>query len=219
MRKCLLTLILIITGVLSVSLMIGGLKVGDMKIIKSYSDVATISQEKKEIVSNLAQKNSTDFIAKKAALNTAVKEYKNKKAQYDKLVAEGQIKETAAYNSMDLYDIDFLWTTVGIYASEKNVTLQFDVSKSASAAAISPEYVMCDLNFTVTGEYIDITDFIYSIENDDKLNFEISNFTMEKGGENLQATFVVKKVPVNSKTLSTVPTTAVSGYTDVTSGN
>lgn len=218
MRKFLLTLILIITGVLCVSLMIGGLKVGDMKIIKSYSDVAKISEEKKEIVSDLTQKNSTEFGAKKAALNTAVKEYKNKKAQYDKLVSEGQIKETA-YNSVDLYDIDFLWTTIGIYASEKNVTLQFDVSKSASAAAISPEYVMCDLNFTVTGEYIDITDFIYSIENDDKLNFEISNFTMEKGGENLQATFVVKKVPVNSKTLSTVPTTAVSGYTDVTSGN
>lgn len=219
MRKCLLILILIITGVLCFSLMVGGFKVGDIKLIKSYDDVAKISQEKADIVSELKQKNGTEFMAKKAALNTAVKEYKNKKAQYDKLVSEGQIKENVEYNSMDLYDIDFLWTTIGIYASEKNVTLQFDVSKSSGTTAISPEYVMCDLNFTVTGEYIAITDFIYSIENDDKLNFEISNFTMEKGGENLQATFVVKKVPVNSKTLSTVPTTAVSGYTDVTSGN
>lgn len=218
MRKCLLTLILIITGVLCFSLMIGGLKVGDFKLVKSYNDVSKISQEKKQIVSDLKQKNATEFMAKKAALNTAVQEYKTKKAQYDKLVEAGQIKE-AAYNSVDLYDIDFLWTTIGIYAAENKVTLQFDVSKSASATAISPEYVMCDLNFTVTGEYIDITDFIYSIENDDKLNFEISNFAMEKGGENLQATFVVKKVPVNSKTLSSVPTTAISGYTEVTSGN
>ncbi len=218
MRKYLLTLILIITGVLCFSLMIGGLKVGDFKLVKSYNDVSKISQEKKQIVSDLKQKNATEFMAKKAALNTAVQEYKTKKAQYDKLVEAGQIKE-AAYNSVDLYDIDFLWTTIGIYAAENKVTLQFDVSKSASATAISPEYVMCDLNFTVTGEYIDITDFIYSIENDDKLNFEISNFAMEKGGENLQATFVVKKVPVNSKTLSSVPTTAISGYTEVTSGN
>ena len=218
MRKCLLTLILIITGVLCFSLMIGGLKVGDFKLVKSYNDVSKISQEKKQIVSDLKQKNATEFMAKKAALNTAVQEYKTKKAQYDKLVEAGQIKE-AAYNSVDLYDIDFLWTTIGIYAAENKVTLQFDVSKSASATVISPEYVMCDLNFTVTGEYIDITDFIYSIENDDKLNFEISNFAMEKGGENLQATFVVKKVPVNSKTLSSVPTTAISGYTEVTSGN
>lgn len=219
MRKYLLILVLIITGVLCFSLMIGGFEVGEMKLIKSYNDVATVSQEKKQIVSELKQKNSVEFMAKRTALNTAAQEYKTKKAQYDKLVSEGQIKETAAYNSMDLYDIDFLWTTIGIYASEKGVTLQFDVSKSSSATAISSEYVMCDLNFTVTGEYIAITDFIYSIENDDKLNFEISNFTMEKGGENLQATFVVKKVPVNSKTLSSVPTTAVSGYTEVTSGN
>lgn len=218
MRKCLLILILIISGVLCFSLMIGGLKVGDMKLIKSYNDVATVSQEKKQVVSDLKQKNSVEFVAKRNALDTAAQEYKTKKAQYDKLVSEGQIKETTV-NSMDLYDIDFLWTTIGIYASEKGVTLQFDVSKSSSVTAISPEYVMCDLNFTVTGEYIAITDFIYSIENDDKLNFEISDFTMEKGGENLQATFVVKKIPVNSKTISSVPTTAVSGYTDVTSGN
>ena len=218
MRKCLLILILILTGVLCFSLMIGGLKVGDIKLVKSYNDVATVSQEKKQVVSDLKQKNSVEFVAKRNALDTAAQEYKTKKEQYDKLVSEVQIKETTA-NSMDLYDIDFLWTTIGIYASEKGVTLQFDVSKSSSVTAISPEYVMCDLNFTVTGEYIAITDFIYSIENDDKLNFEISDFTMEKGGENLQATFVVKKIPVNSKTISSVPTTAVSGYTDVTSGN
>lgn len=219
MRKYLLILILIITGVLCFSLIIGGFKIGNLKLIKSYSDVANISLEKKEIISDLKQKNGAEFISKKTALNSAVQEYKNKKNQYEKLVSEGQIKETNTYNLLDLYDVGFLWTTIGIYATEKGVTLQFDVSKSATATAISSEYVMCDLNFTVTGEYIAITDFIYSIENDDKLNFEISDFMLEKGGENLQATFVVKEIPVNSKTLSSVPTTAVSGYTDVITGN
>lgn len=218
MRKCLLILILIITGVLCFSLIIGGFKIGNLNLIKSYNDVATISLEKKDAISELKQKNGAEFIAKNTALNSAVQEYKNKKAQYEKLVSEGQIKETTT-NSLDLYDVGFLWTTIGIYATEKGVTLQFDVSKSATATSISSEYVICDLNFTVTGEYIAITDFIYSIENDDKLNFEISDFKLEKGGENLQATFVVKEIPVNSKTLSSVPTTAVSGYTDVTTGN
>lgn len=219
MRKYLLILVLIISGVLCFSLMIGGFKIGNLKLINSYEDVSTISLEKKQMISDLKQKNNVEFMSKNSALNSAVQEYKNKKAQYEKMVSEGQIKETNAYNSMDLYDVDFLWTTIGIYATEKGVTLQFDVSKSASATAISTEYVMCDLNFTVTGEYIAITDFIYSIENDDKLNFEISDFVMEKGGENLQATFVVKEVPINSQNLSSVPTTAVSGYTDVTTGN
>ena len=120
---------------------------------------------------------------------------------------------------MELYDVDFLWTTIGNYATQKGVTLQFDVSKSATKTSILPEYVICDLNFTITGDYIAITDFIYSMENDDKLNFEIRDFLMEKGGENLQATFIVKDVPINSKNLSTVPTTSGSVYTDIVTEN
>lgn len=219
MRKYLLILILIISGLLCFSLIIGGLKIGNLKLIKSYSDVANISLEKKQIISDLKQKNGAEFISKSTALNSAVQTYKNKKSQYEKMVLEGKIKETNTYNSMDLYDVDFLWTTIGIHATENGVTLQFDVSKNATATAVSAEYVMCDLNFTVTGEYMTITDFLYSIENDDKLNFKISNFVMEKGGENLQATFVVKEVPINSKTLSSVPGTTINGYTDITTGN
>lgn len=219
MRKYLLILILIITGVLCFSLIIGGLEIGNLKLIKSYSDVEEMSLAKKDAVTELKQRNGAEFAAKSTALASAAEEYKTKKAQYEKLVSEGQIKESNP-TSLDLYDVGFLWTTIGIYATENGVTLQFDVSKSATAIpTMSSEYVMCDLNFTVTGEYIAITDFIYSLENDDKLNFEITDFTLEKGGENLQATFVVKEVPVNSKTLSSVPTTAVSGYTDITTGN
>ncbi len=219
MRKFLLILILIISGIFCVSLIINGLKIGNINLIKSYDEVATISAEKKQIISDLKQKNGAEFVSKNTAITSAVQSYKNKKSQYEKLVAEGEIKESTENPAMDIYDIDFLWTTIGLYATQNNVTLQFDVSKNITATTISTEYVMCDLNFTVTGDYIPITDFIYSIEKDEKLNFQISNFVMEKGGENLQATFVVKEVPINSETLISVPTTSVSGYTEVTSGN
>ena len=219
MRKYLLILILIIAGVLCFSIIISGFEIGNLKLIKSYDDVQKMSLEKKDLITELKQKNDAEFGAKIAALSAAVQEYKNKKAQYEKLVSEGKIKEEEV-TSLDLYDVGFLWTTIGIHATEEGVTLQFDVSKTAAATtAISSEYVMCDLNFTVTGEYINITNFIYSLENDDKLNFEIRDFVLEKGGENLQATFVVKDIPVNSKTLSSVPQTAVSGYTEVITGN
>ena len=219
MRKFLLILILIISGIFCVYLIINGLKIGNMNLIKSYDEVATISAEKKQIISDLKQRNGAEFVSKNTALISAVQAYNNKKSQYEKLVADGEIKEENEYVAMDIYDIDFLWTNIGLYATQNNVTLQFDVSKSATATTISTEYVMCDLNFTVTGDYIPITDFIYNIEKDDKLNFQISNFVMEKGGENLQATFVVKEVPINSETLISVPSTAVSGYTEITTGN
>lgn len=207
MRKYVLILILIILAILCFALMFFGFKIGNLKI-NSYKDVVSISSEKNKLLSELNYKNITEFNEKQKALLNAVKEYNSKKASYDDLVSKGKITDSNIYNSMDLYDVDFLWTTIGNYATEKNVTLQFDVSKSATATSISSEYIMCDLNFTITGEYIAITDFIYSIEGDDKLNFEISNFLLEKGGENLQATFVVKEIPLNSKNLSSVPTTS-----------
>lgn len=214
MRKYILILILIIFAILCFCIMFFGIKIGGFKI-NSYKDVVAVSSQKNELLSELNYKNTTEFEEKKKNLSNAVKEYNSKKATYDELVAKGKITNNSIYNSMELYDVDFLWTTIGNYATEKNVTLQLDVVKSSTATSISAEYVMCDLNFTITGEYIAITDFIYSIEDDDKLNFEISDFLLEKGGENLQATFVVKEVPLNSKNLSSVPTSSSAVYDDI----
>ena len=75
------------------------------------------------------------------------------------------------------------------------------------------------MNFTITGDYISITEFISSLEDNDQLSFEIRDFMLEKGGENLQATFVVKEVPINSKDLLSVPTSAQSTYDEMLNSN
>ena len=55
-----------------------------------------------------------------------------------------------------------------------------------------------DLDFTVTGPYIGITDFISDIEDDSKLGFRIEQFKMTAGSseDELQATFVCKDIKV-----------------------
>lgn len=60
---------------------------------------------------------------------------------------------------------------------------------------------MCDLNFKISGEYIAITDFIYSIENDDSLNFEIKDFSLQEEDGILRASFSAKNIPLNSQSL------------------
>lgn len=141
----------------------------------------------------------------KKLLSSATKKYQSKKAEYDSLIESGKLtSESNIYNS-NLYDVDYLGVIIGKYATQNGVTLQFDVSKSSSATSVSSEYVICNLNFTVTGDYIPITNFIYNLEDDETLNFEISDFMLEKGGENLQSIFVVKNVPINSKNLSAIP--------------
>ena len=218
MRKYILIFVLVVLGIIFFSIMFFGIKIGGLKI-NSYNDVLQVSAEKNALLAELNRKNTIEYDEKKKNLNEATKRYKTEKSKYDKLVEEGKITSSNLYNSMDLYDVDFLWTTIGNYATQRGVTLQLDVTKSETTTAVSSEYVMCDLNFTITGEYIAITDFIYSIEDDDKLNFEISEFLLEKGGENLQATFIVKEVPINSKNLSSVPTTSSAIYEETTTSD
>lgn len=212
MRKYLLILIVIIVAILCVNLVINGFKIGKFKI-NSYSEIAKISSEKDALLTELNQKNSAEFKQRIENLKTSTENYKKVKAEYDTYVESGEISENAIYNSMNVYEMDFLWMTIGSYATEKGVTLQFDVTKSATSTSLASECIMCDLNFIITGEYIPITDFIYSLEDDDKLNFEIRNFVLEKGGENLQATFVVRDVPINSQNLSSIPVTS-AGYSE-----
>ena len=78
---------------------------------------------------------------------------------------------------------------------------------------------MCDLKFTVSGDYIPITEFIYHLEDDNKLGFEISNFEMAKGGNNLQAAFTVKGVPINNANLTELQTSVEPTTTTDANGN
>ena len=213
MRKYILIIILIISAIICINLISFGFRIGNFKI-NSYSEIEKNSLEKDKLLDDLNKKNYNEFKKKVNDLKLATESYKTTKVQYDALVESGEISESAIYDSMDIYNIDFLWTTIGNYATEKGVTLQFDVTKSNSATSISSECIMCDLNFTITGDYISITDFVYSLEDDDKLNFEIRDFLIEKGGEDLQATFVVRGVPINSQNLSSVPTSSAATYVE-----
>jgi hypothetical protein len=207
MRKIILAIILIISCVICFGVICYGFEIGPVKV-NGYSTVASLSAKKTELLAKLNEKNVTEFNAKKDNLQKVVDDYNTKKAEYDRLVQEGKIDNNSIHNTLDLYEIDYLWTKIGNYATKEDVELQIDLTKSATSTSISTEYIMCDLTFNVTGEYIAITDFLFDLEGDDSLRFEINDFVMQKGGQNLQATFVVKNVPIDSKTLSSVPTSS-----------
>ena len=66
-----------------------------------------------------------------------------------------------------------------------------------------------DLQFTATGSYISITDFISAIENDSSLGFKIEEFKLvpSSSGSDLQATFVCKDIAIKDVSQSAVTTT------------
>ena len=213
MRKVILSITLFISLILCLGLIFFGLKIGNFRI-NSYSQIAQINLDKETILSNFKNKSITKYKNNIEDFKSVKSNYESKKTEYKELVDSGKITETVIKNSIELYDMDYLWTKIGNYATQKDIKLQLDVTKSNTSSAISSEYLMCDLSFTITGEYIPITEFIYLIEDDDELGFEIRNFVIEKGGDSLQATFKVKDVPINSKDLISV-SNSVKDYEDI----
>lgn len=221
MRKITIFLLLILCIWGAYTFIENGFSYGNFHL-SNFSDLENKSTQLKSEIASLETKNKAQYEAKRTALSAAVKNYKDRKEQYETLLAETEAlrADEPELTSVDLYDIDFLWTIIGNYATEEGVILQFDVTKSASVgsskSSSSQDYIFCDLNFTVTGEYIPVTDFIYDIEDDSRLNFEIRDFSLTKVEEELQkkgegplkTTFVVKSVPINTENLSTLTTPA-----------
>ena len=111
MRKYLLIILLVILAIICLSLILFGFEIGKFKI-NSYSEIKSISAERNIALANLEHKNFSEFEQKKDNLKDSVEEYKTKKAEYDALVAEGKITESAIYSSMDIYNIDFLFINI-----------------------------------------------------------------------------------------------------------
>ena len=217
MRKLFILLICIALGWGAYYTISEGFNIGSDFSVSSYNDVSSASSGVDTLIGELVNVNDVQFARSKESLETAIKKYKDTKEEYEELVEtlnnDGNDQDISL---VDTYDIDFLWTTIGNYGTEEGISLKFDVIKSPSSFLDTQSYTMCDLKFTVSGNYIPITDFIYDLEDDSKLEFEISEFSLVKGGDNLQATFTVKNVPINNKNLTQF-TTYVAPSTNVDS--
>ena len=201
MRKYVLTLILIILFLALIWVMCIGFGFGPFKIY-SYPQIVKLNSYSEEIYNSLNEKNTNEFQTRKERLDTAVSEYKNIKSQFDSMVNSGAVTKTNISEYIEVYDVDYLLKVLGEYADKNKVKMQMDITKSEDQTALNNQYIIGDLNFVIQGEYIPVTDFLYALENDDALAFEISEFRLEKGGEDLQASFVVKNIPVNSLNIS-----------------
>ena len=212
MRKLIIVAIVAMLIYVGVTMVFDGL---EKFRIPSYEG---LEQEQKVLEANVGKLNNTNgvlFETEKANLATSIKNYKDKKAEYEAMEAS---QKELALQSTDLYDLDFLWTIIGNYASDQNVILQLDVTKSPNIEAQSDEYVMCDITFTGMGDYADLVGFIYDVEDDDRMKFEFSDFNMinvskeeiekiypddiptEEAKKKVKASFKATELPVSAST-------------------
>lgn len=81
------------------------------------------------------------------------------------------------YKQNEHYKHEFILVKIGNYADNNNVDLRIVVTNSSVSG-------LYDINFTVTGKYVDVTSYIYDIENDSRLGFKIEDFIMKDGNFN-----------------------------------
>ena len=171
MRKILLaviTAILLIFGFFTIKQGINNFK------IYGCQQIDETDQETVESIDKLNSTIQQRYPAAKKTLDSALSTMEKTKKEYEeKAVLLGNSKY---YIQTEEYKIEFLWTKLGNYARANEVEIKIDVT----SAQMSGRY---NLSFTVSGNYTDVTQFIYDIENDSKLGFKIEDFKMTGGGQ------------------------------------
>lgn len=198
MRKILLELLAIILLAFSIYVAVYGLALGNIKVngIIEISQKNDLLERKIQSVSKL--KNS-DYPQTVSVLESSYKKLKTEKENYEQIVALGVDENGKTLNKMQEYEIETIWITLGNYAKKQGVDLKLDMTLNNS---ISGTY---DLNFTVTGGYIQIIDFLYDVERDSTLMWKLENFKLqpgaevkedEKNTEKLDATFTCRDIKI-----------------------
>lgn len=214
MKKLLILILIALLLALTGIIVINGVDFGSLEIlgIRGIQKESEKLDDKIQEAGKLAQK---DFQQAVKDVEDNSKKLKETKAEYDEMTAISSASDVESAAQLEKYEIETLWVKLGNHATNEGATMKMDVTQGSNTTQNT-----YNLNFTVNGSYIAITDFISDIENDDTLGFKIEGFKMIPSGSdsNLQATFVCKDIAIKEIT-STTPVTSTSDETTNNTNN
>lgn len=192
MRKILLSLLAIFLLGFSIYIAVYGVSLGGIEI-KSIPAIQEENDKLEKKIANASKLRNTDYTQSVSSQESAYKKLMTEKENYEEMLALGVDENGETLNKIAEYETAKLWITLGNYAKKEGVDLKIGVTSNNS---ISNTY---DLNFSVTGGYIQIIDFLYDVERDSTLVFKIENFKLVPGTntESLVATFTCKDIKIN----------------------
>jgi len=212
MKKLLITAIIILLIILTGITMIKGINVGKLSVL-GIKDIKKEDEQLNTTIQQATKLASTDYQKKINDLNDQIKKLENEKQEYEEMVNVSTESQTQTANQfLGGYKIEYLYVKIGTHAKTEGVEMKMDVSRSSSGTEDT-----YNLNFTVTGAYARIAEFITDIEDDS--SFKIEEFKMladsSSDTSTLQATFVCKDVKIEGVSSTTSTTT----QTETTSQN
>lgn len=189
MKKILLVLTNIILLILLIIVMKDGIKIGSFQVL-SFKGISDLNEQLTQKI-NEANNYSNNYSESLTTLNNDITKLASAKKEYLDLVTISSESEIQQATQTKTYTIEYLWGKVGNYATKEGVNIKMDVV--SSSIGNGSEYR--NLNFTVSGNYLATTNFIYKLENDSDLDFTIDSFNMTNG----KCTFVVKDVVIKQE--------------------
>lgn len=169
MKKILISIIIILLIGLGYTISVKSLNIGALKL-ESINDIKNASTNLEQKFNTSKEISAQTYPKSIEDLDNVVRDLKKVKQEYEaKTLNNPEAQTNLGVIQVEKYNIEYLWTIIGNYATKNGVTLTLDV-KSSNAEDVY------NLNFNLEGTYIGITDFIYNLEDDSDLKFEIKDF-------------------------------------------
>ena len=171
MKKILISILIILLLILGYFSVAKGVNIGPLKVqsisgIKEANGKLNSDFEEANILANKTYPEEVE------GLENAIRQLKISKQQYENKKLYSNEENAMTSLEVKKYKIHYLWTILGNYRKERGVqSLTLDLVATGTKDVY-------DLQFTLLGSYTSITDYLYDIENDEELNFEIKNFTI-----------------------------------------
>ena len=169
MKKILISIIIILLIGLGCTICVKSLNIGTLKL-ESVSDIKNASSNLEQKFKTSNEISAQTYPNSIENLDKVVRSLKDVKQKYEaKTMNNPEAQNELGIIQIEKYNIEYLWTIIGNYATKNGVTLTLDI-KSTNTPDVY------NLKFNLEGKYIGITDFIYSLEDDNELKFEIKDF-------------------------------------------
>lgn len=170
MKKILILILIVLLLILSYFWIWHGIKI--IKI-ESIDDIKQASLELEENLNSANELDSQTYPNKEEELKKAINNLKTSKQEYENKSKYSTDETGVGTVEIKTYKIHYLWTILGNYRKEESIkSLNLDLKTTQTQDVY-------DLQITLVGSYVGITDFIYDVENDEDLNFEIKNLSIQ----------------------------------------
>lgn len=193
MKKILIGVLICLLVVLAYFALFRGITIGSFQVL-SLEQISDANDRLTKEIENTKVLMYNQYTAKTDELNLSINNMLQSEEEYLDAASVSTESEIKAATQQETYTVEFLWTKLGRHATAEGVYLQYTISSAGTGEAD-----VNNIDFTVSGDYIPIINFLKAIEEDSDLGFRIRNFKMVPGGENKQATFQVTDVRVKTE--------------------